>query len=166
MDTSPPFYEAALHSGIPISQHMGLKILALDSKPFRITVSAPLEANVNVHGTGFAGSLYSLAVLTAWTIVHHFLRCEFPMVHMELVVRDASIRYHRPVEGDIVCHCSLAEDALATFKATLLDKQKARMVATTVIPVSGGDTPAAVLEAQFTAWVASKPQPPSASSAP
>eukprot|EP00667_Euglena_gracilis_P021587 EG_transcript_23690 len=161
MDTSPAQYSALLHAGIPISRALGFKVVTIGAQPYRITASAPIEANINNHGTGFAGSLYSLALLTAWTLVRHYLRCEFPDAQMELVARKAAIRYFRPVVGSIVCQCSLVEDDLPAFKATLEGRRRARISVATVIPVSGGDAPAAVLEVQFVAWPKTEAQAPS-----
>ena len=49
--------ERRWHEEIPLSAAMGLKIV--DGDDGALTLRAPLEPNRNVHGTGFAGSLYA-----------------------------------------------------------------------------------------------------------
>ena len=47
---------------------MTLEPIAFESH--RLTVEAELAPNVNVHGTAFAGSLYAIAALSGWGLVH------------------------------------------------------------------------------------------------
>ena len=68
-----------------------------------IHVHAPLAPNVNIHGTGFAGSIYSLAVLTGWAMVSYIM--ELHGIEGDLVVGKAEIKYRLPVTGDIDCRC-------------------------------------------------------------
>ena len=51
-----------IHESIPLSEAMQFSIASLSRES--ILVTAPLAPNVNIHGTGFAGSIYSLAVLS------------------------------------------------------------------------------------------------------
>ena len=60
-----------IHEAIPLSRAMQFSIDLMDQDS--IHVSAPLEPNVNIHGTGFAGSIYSLAVLTGWSLCTHIM---------------------------------------------------------------------------------------------
>ena len=55
-----------IRTGIPLSETMEFEIAELT--PNLIRVQAPLAPNVNVHGTGFAGSIYSIAVLAGWAL--------------------------------------------------------------------------------------------------
>ena len=55
--------ERRWHDEIPLSAAMGLKIV--DGNDGALA-SMPLAPNRNVHGTGFAGSLYAAAALCGW----------------------------------------------------------------------------------------------------
>lgn len=85
---------------------MELKIGSLDA--VSITTSAPLEPNRNMHGTGFAGSLYSLAVATGWALVHN--RVDLACLSGQLVVKKAVIHYKRPVMADIELAANIDSD--------------------------------------------------------
>jgi thioesterase domain-containing protein len=128
-----------IHTGIPLSQAMGFRITALADT--RITVEAPLDRNTNVHGTGFAGSLYALGILTAWGLASHLIATGGLVA--ELVVAEANIRYRAPLRADIVCHCSAAEGEASGFIDALAAQGRARLVLEVII----GDAPAAVLHA-------------------
>eukprot|EP00669_Euglena_mutabilis_P000826 TRINITY_DN11071_c0_g1_i1.p1 TRINITY_DN11071_c0_g1~~TRINITY_DN11071_c0_g1_i1.p1 ORF type:complete len:185 (-),score=15.95 TRINITY_DN11071_c0_g1_i1:63-539(-) len=148
-----------VHSGIPLSLGMQLRIQKLTQRPFHIVVSAPLAPNVNVHDTAFAGSLYSLGTLAAWSLVGYFLKVTFPAVCVTHVVREATIRYLEPVQSDIICSCDIPDTDLEIFEGHLRQNGKARLTARVTIPGSNGDSPAVVLEAHFSARVTDSSAP-------
>jgi thioesterase domain-containing protein len=53
---------ATWHREIPIVEAMGAAVDSYDGRA--LTVRTPMQPNRNVHGTTFAGSLYSVCVLT------------------------------------------------------------------------------------------------------
>ncbi len=110
-----------------------------------IEVSAPLPPNVNIHGTGFAGSIYSVAVLTGWALCTHIL--EQTGVAADLVVAQAEIRYRAPVSGDL--RCSTRADAVerAAFLEGIRDDGKGVLL----LNIDVGDRPEAVLQATYCA---------------
>ena len=135
--------EDKIRATIPLAAAMQFSIRELDADHIR--VAAPLEPNVNIHGTGFAGSLYSLAVLSGWALCMHLI--ELLELDAELVVGRAEIRYRAPVRGPIECRtaCSAAErDA---FAAGVRDEGKGRMR----LEIAVGDGPEAILDATFVA---------------
>lgn len=81
------------HDQIPISEHMGIKLHQYTIHT--IETRASLNKNVNLHGTMFAGSIYSLATLTGWGML--FLHLKQKGLEGEIVLGDASIHYHKPV---------------------------------------------------------------------
>ena len=87
---------------------------------------APLAPNVNIHGTGFAGSIYSLAVLTGWAMVTHIVTSR--SISCELVVSKAEIRYLRPVVGDIECRCEVADTVINQFIDYYENKGRSRIM--------------------------------------
>ncbi|QTH63368.1 GNAT family N-acetyltransferase/hotdog fold thioesterase [Psychrosphaera ytuae] len=81
------------HQQIPITQLMGIRVYQYTGKTFE--TRAALNPNMNLHGTMFAGSIYSLATLTGWGLVH--LMMKENEVDGDIVLADADIHYHKPV---------------------------------------------------------------------
>lgn len=100
-----------IHAGIPLSRAMGYRISSLGETS--IAVEAPLSPNVNVHETGFAGSLFALGILAAWGLVSHMLMQQD--MDAALVVARADIRYRAPVASDIVCLCEIEKVVAEAF---------------------------------------------------
>jgi thioesterase domain-containing protein len=103
---------------IPLAAAMSISVDGYDGRT--LSVRAPLAPNRNLHGTAFAGSLFSLCVLTGWGAVWSALR-EQGLAGL-IVVADSRIQYRKAVTGDLVCHCALDAVAVSTelerFKAT------------------------------------------------
>ena len=118
---------------------MGYRITELTDR--QICVAAPLMPNRNIHGTGFAGSLYGLGILTAWGLCAHIIARA--RLDGDLVVAEAAIRYRAPVRGDIDCRCSITVDAAQRFINELTAKGRARVA----LEVAIGEGPAAVIQA-------------------
>lgn len=78
---------------IPISEQMGIQINQYDGLTFEVRAS--LNKNINLHGTMFAGSIYSLATLTGWGLIHLQLRQR--QLEGDIVLGDGNIHYHKPV---------------------------------------------------------------------
>jgi len=126
-----------IHSGIPLSQSMGFEIDELTANSIRVL--APLAPNVNVHGTGFAGSIYSVAVLTGWALCTHIMSLRG--MQGDLVVAKAEIKYRAPVTGNIVCLSEASESDCLAFQTDFESEGKGRLV----LSVEVGDKPEAVL---------------------
>lgn len=139
-----------IRDGIPASEALGFEIAVLE--PRRINITAPLGPNINVHGTGFAGSLYALGILAAWGMVRHLYSQR--ELAADLVVAEATIRYHAPVRAEIVCECAVAEDVAEAFLAQLEHAGRARMT----VEVAIGDERAATLKALMVATTRAAPQ--------
>lgn len=112
-----------IHSTIPISAAMGYEIVEISETV--IQTRAPLALNINIHHTGFAGSLYSIAVLTAWSLCYHVITQHSH--DTSLVVAKAGIDYYSPVESDIECRCEAADDEVEKFINTLKQGQRAKL---------------------------------------
>jgi thioesterase domain-containing protein len=132
-----------IHTAIPLSAVMQFSIIELNSDS--IIVSAPLEPNVNIHGTGFAGSLYSVAILTGWALSTHIMSLH-NMVG-DLVVGKADITYRTPVKGALTCRTQVSAAVCDAFKNNFEASGKARLNLT----VNIGDDPNAVLQGLFVA---------------
>ena len=124
---------------IPLSNAMNYRIVSLDDR--RITVEAPLQPNSNIHGTGFAGSIYALGILTAWALCTHI--AAQPGLEADLVVSKACIGYRDPIRGDIVCRSALTPAQVRGFVEDLASQGRARVA----LQVTVGDGPAAEIDA-------------------
>ncbi len=81
---------------IPISDAMGIKVESYTDWQF--TTSADLDANLNLHNTMFAGSIYSLATLTGWGAT--YLALKEAQLEGNIVLADANIKYLKPLNNE------------------------------------------------------------------
>ena len=121
--------ERILHHEIPISREMGISVAAYDGRQLRL--NAPLAPNLNHKCTAFGGSLYSLAVLCGWGMVH--LKLEEAGLHRHIVIQEGDIRYLLPVAHDMQAECTLDDAALQRFLSTLKKHGRARLPLDVVI---------------------------------
>lgn len=78
---------------IPICNKMGVNIRQYSG--WRFETSAPLNANINVHETMFAGSIYSQATLTGWGLI--WLMLKEQGLAGNIVLAKGAINYKRPI---------------------------------------------------------------------
>lgn len=137
------------HQQIPLSHFMQIEITTFDGTELRCT--APLEPNSNLHGTMFAGSIYSLATLTGWGLLH--LQLQSLEREADLVLADASIRYLRPVKQQPEARCSLlnARGDLSVLRYQHNASQHHR------VDIYSGDKVAAVFEGHYKALYRRRP---------
>ena len=107
--------EQIILQSIPLSNSLGFKLRNLTQDS--IIVDAPLEPNLNIHGTAFAGSIYSIGVLTAWGLTTHII--SQAGIVADLVIAKASIRYRKPVIDSIQCACSISQSQRKRFLTSL-----------------------------------------------
>lgn len=93
------------HTTIPLSQFMQLTVAGFDGHEFRC--QAPLEPNINLHQTMFAGSIYTLATLTGWGLQYLYLRSE--NLQGDQVLAEANIRYFKPVSELPQARCYVSQ---------------------------------------------------------
>ena len=109
--------EARWHAEIPISETMGIRVHRFDGTT--LETMAALAPNLNVHGTAFAGSQFSVAALCGWGQVH--LQLASAGIEGSIVFVQGSIRCLAPVRDDMLARCvwtATAADALATVRQT------------------------------------------------
>lgn len=136
---------AWLHGAFPLVAAMGLEIVSLE--PGQVVTRVPLSRNHNVHGTAFAGSLATQAMLTGWLLLTRDL--EAAGIEALLLQREATIRYIAPVTGDPVCRCSIPVEQLEGFRKALVAHGRARL--DTDVDLLDGESLAAVLSAGYSA---------------
>jgi thioesterase domain-containing protein len=128
---------------IPLSAAMQFSIERLELDEIRVT--APLSPNINIHGTGFAGSIYSVAVLTGWALCTHII--DQLGLDAELVVARAEIAYRAPVKSDLDCRASTDAAQREAFLQAFRERGKGKLV----LDIAVGDLPQASLRATFVA---------------
>ena len=132
-----------IRASIPLAEAMQFSIVELN--PRSILVQAPLEPNVNIHGTGFAGSLYSLAILTGWALSTHIM--ELNQMRGELVVAKAEIKYRSPVTGTIRCFARTSEEDCEVFLRGFKSKSSGKLE----LAIEVGESGNAILQATYAA---------------
>ncbi len=95
--------ENVLHSEIPLTLAMELSVNEVSENTVRLTAS--LEKNINHKCTAFGGSLYSVCVLTGWSLL--YARLHSMDVHAHIVIHESEIRYLLPVTTDIKSKCTI-----------------------------------------------------------
>jgi len=93
--------EAYLHEHIPISRYM--EVAVQTSSTEEVVLSAPLPPNINHRNTAFGGSISTLAILSAWTLIHLKLQ-ELPF-SSRLVVQSNQMDYLQPIETQFEARC-------------------------------------------------------------
>ena len=126
---------------IPISDAMGIKVHSYTDWEF--STQADFAANVNLHGSMFAGSIYSLATLTGWGAT--YLALKEAGLEGDIVLADASIKYLKPLKASpratvVLTECEGELNALT-------DEGKARF--TVPVSVFDGDRKVAEFIGQF-----------------
>ena len=95
--------ERTLHQEVPLTRQMGIRVE--DHDGLELVVRADFAPNVNIHGTAFGGSLFSICAITGWGLLH--LKFEEAGLTAQSVLGEAGIRYLRPVRGEIEARCRL-----------------------------------------------------------
>ncbi len=115
--------EQLLHEDIPISRAMGIRVAGYDGT--RLQLAAPLEPNFNHKLTAFGGSLYSVAVLCGWGLLH--LKLTETRLHKHIVIQEADIRYLLPVAEDLTAECQLDTASFQHMLHVLKRRDRARI---------------------------------------
>ncbi|MCC2617172.1 bifunctional GNAT family N-acetyltransferase/hotdog fold thioesterase [Aestuariibacter halophilus] len=131
------------HDTIPISEQMGIKLHQYSGST--LEVRASLNKNINLHGTMFAGSIFSLATLTGWGMI--FLKLKEKDLTGEIVLGDGDIHYHKPItqEPRAICNIETLDG-----KFSLLERKKKSCIKLQV-DILDGDTPVAEFKGVY--WV-------------
>lgn len=141
--------ESYLHTHIPLSQAMGVSVTEVC--PESVTVTAPLEPNINHRATVFGGSASAVAVLAAWSLLH--LRVRDAELNAHLVIQRNTMEYDRPINGAFAARAELADPyRWDLFRRTLQRRGRARIRVDSVLSCDGDA--AARLQGDFVALVA------------
>lgn len=113
--------QALLYREVPISRHMEVGAESYDGES--LALSAALEPNINIHGTAFGGSMYSLAALCGWALLR--LRLEDLSLRAEIVVGSARIDYRRPVRSRLLARASCGASDFDPFAKRIRGNRRA-----------------------------------------
>jgi thioesterase domain-containing protein len=112
---------------------MGMRVTYYDGTSLKL--DAPLAPNTNHKSTAFGGSLYSIAVLCGWGLLH--LKLADVRMHKYIVIQESTIRYLHPVMHDLHAECRLDDAAFKHFFQTLNKRGRARLSLDVVITDDG-----------------------------
>lgn len=114
--------EKFFHHKIPLTRAMGVRVVIADEQ--RFVIEAPVALNHNHLSTAFGGSINAVATLAGYGL----LWLELGDESVQLVIRDSSIRFLRPVREMIRAACSRpTQVTLDNFKSVLAEKGQARL---------------------------------------
>lgn len=99
--------EARIYQHIPLARAMQVRIASFDGN--RIVVTAPLAANINDKGTGFAGSLATLATLSGWSLAT--LLGEETGERCEVAVYRSEMDFLRPAREELRAEARVEDSA-------------------------------------------------------
>jgi thioesterase domain-containing protein len=138
--------------GIPLATAMKVEIRRLDAAGLEL--AAPLAPNRNHMGSAFGGSLQGLAMLAGWSVT--LVAAGTPGAS-HVVVRDARMRFKRPVTGELRARAAMpSPTAVADFRAALAAHGRAPLAVAVEI-VSEAGSVAARFEGEFVAFAAPAP---------
>ncbi len=113
-----------LHQAIPLTEAMQIDEIEYSGGLLRL--GAPLEPNLNDKGTGFAGSIASIATLSGWCLLTLWLRDRG--IDADVMIAKSEQRYLAPVTGRLEAIASLPDDnVVEQFWQRFQEKQRARL---------------------------------------
>jgi thioesterase domain-containing protein len=116
--------ERFLHQHIPISSAMEISVV--ESSPAAVRLRASLAPNVNHRHTAFGGSVASLGILSAWSLLRVNLDGLDPLPH--IVIQRTEVEYLDPIAEDFDARSLRpADDVWTRFLHSLTRRGKARM---------------------------------------
>ena len=142
-----PVLQRYLHDHIPLSKAMDVQVV--EATEDRVTLSAPLEPNINHRDTVFGGSASAVAILSAWTLM--YLRLKSEGFNVRIVIQKNTMTYERPIAGRFTASATLSDPALwHRFVDTLRRKSRGRFTVHSVL--SHDSEKAGEFEGDFVAW--------------
>lgn len=122
--------QTTLHHEIPLTRAIGIEVEKASTDS--VTLTAPLENNINHKSTAFGGSLYSVAVLAGWSMI--FMRLDAAGIKAHIVIQESNIEYLHPIANDIRAKCSIdSEDRFQKFINIFKRKGVARIMLQSII---------------------------------
>jgi len=124
-----------LHNNIPITKAMQVGVVEIVAN--RVVLSAPLLPNTNHRDTAFGGSLSTLAILSAWSLLRLKMD-EKNAKNAHLVIQRQNVEYLHPVATDFSASAMLAdEEKWQRFEEIFAAKGKARISVEALVEAGG-----------------------------
>ena len=124
-----------IHEHIPLTSHLGAVVDSYDGNT--VSMSAPLEPNLNHRNTAFGGSLSALGILSGWTLL--FLKLKEAGINNRLVIQKSYFDFQDSVVGDFKATCSLpGNESWEKFTKTLAKYGRARITVKSTIDCTSG----------------------------
>jgi thioesterase domain-containing protein len=144
----PQQLQSYLHNHIPITKAMGVEVRECGYD--KVVLFAPLAPNINHRDTVFGGSASTLAILSAWALLH--VRMASESVRPRLVIQQNSMGYDKPIIEDFyaVCHYD-DKSEWDRFANTLARRGRARISVPAVLECKGEEV--AKFEGRFVAVI-------------
>lgn len=120
-----------LHRHIPLSRHMGLRVIEAQAQ--RLRVYLPLAPNVNPHGTVFGGALAAVGLVSGWMLLYAAFRRAG--LEAKLVGKEAQCAFLAPADSDCIAETTCEPVALDALLARFRTAGHARHALDTVIRV-------------------------------
>lgn len=137
-----------LHNHIPITKAMGVEVRVCGYDG--VVLFAPLAPNINHRDTVFGGSASTLAILSAWALLH--VRMATESVRPRLVIQQNSMSYDKPIIGDFYAVCRYEVNSeWNRFTTTLARRGRARITLSAVLECRGEEV--AKFEGRFVAVI-------------
>ncbi len=124
-----------IHDHIPLTSHLGAVVESFDGE--MVSISAPLNPNLNHRNTAFGGSISALGILSGWTLL--FLKLQESGIKNRLVIQKSSFDFQDPVDDDFKATCALPDtETWEKFIKTLTRHGRARITVQSRIESSSG----------------------------
>jgi len=148
------YLQARIVGEFMLARHIGIVVDSADDSA--VVLCAPLAPNANYKGTAFGGSLYSLAVLAGWAWVTRYLAALG--VSADTVIQESSVRFLRPVQGELRANAAAPSDAqVDKFRKMLQRAGRGRIRLR--VEIIYGQTLAALFEGVFAAVIRQQERP-------
>lgn len=119
---------------VPLVEAMRARLVSYNADSLCMT--APLAPNINDKGIAFGGSLAAIASLTGWALTR--ITLEEHGETAEIVITDSTLKFLRPVRGDIMTECARPDaDTVAAFIHSYRQRGKARWNVEVLIRTEG-----------------------------
>lgn len=123
-----------VHEHIPITAELGAGIKSYDGTT--VSISAPLDVNINHRNSAFGGSLSAVAILSGWALL--FIKMRELNLKTKLVIQSSNFEFTNPVIDDFEAVCALPpQKKYERFIKTLEKHGRARITVDSEILCKG-----------------------------
>ena len=125
------------------AQALGIELSEWNGR--RVTLSAPLEKNLNDKGTAFAGSIDALLDLAGWSAITLALRDAG--IEAEVMIVKSETEYMAAIRSDMTATATITKEETDRMMAELQARGRSRAVLPALL--ESGNTKCAAMTAHF-----------------